>query len=151
MIRIRLRTMMILVAVAAGMIAAAIGPVRRWYDGRLWHFQHVELYRQLESKIMRAFARDQRLAKDRDAIRARWMSSDDFARKSEVQKEAEIDKLIKMYFDKNKRRLEITASFATGPRKAERCAIWGTCEEYREYLKSRARAWARPARPKSLE
>jgi hypothetical protein len=101
MCRIRVRTLMMVVAVLA-VLMGAVGPVRRTY--RRWSFYHSQaaVYARVEQSERLRASREQIIAADLNAKRKTLKSSPDFEARSSAELETAIDAMVEFHLLKSK-------------------------------------------------
>jgi Tfp pilus assembly protein PilE len=121
--RFRIRTLMIVVAVVA-LLLAAIGPCRQWY--RRWSFHRAEAVRfaKLEAQERLNTERERAFSADRGAIRARSMTMPHFAASPPGEREKFIDRVVEFHEQTAEQSQAAARRWAEQRKGSEAAAFW---------------------------
>jgi hypothetical protein len=121
--RIRLRTLMILVAVLA-VLMGSVGPGLRTY--RRWSFYHsrASFHRRFEQSERLRASQEQKIAADREALRATLMKSTEFATRRPADLEAAMNAEVEFHRLQSKEARRAAERSAEQWRDCETAAFW---------------------------
>jgi hypothetical protein len=120
---IRIRTLMILVAVAA-LLMGSIGPGLRWHRRWSVHRSRAATYAHFEKLERLRENREQILSVDREAIRATLRNTPDFDTKSPVDQDRAIDAVVMFHRLQSKEARLAAARCEENRRECETAAFW---------------------------
>jgi hypothetical protein len=121
--RIRVRTLMIVVAVVA-LLLAAIEPCRRWH--RRWSFHRAEAatFARMEAQERRNAERERAASIDREAIRAGLMKDPGFVARPPAEREKVVDGVAGFHEQRAEQSLAAARRWAEQRAGSESAAFW---------------------------
>jgi hypothetical protein len=121
--RIRLRTLMIIVAICA-LLMGSVGPGRRWYRRWSYHRSQAVRFGKFEQKERAIEASEINLAADREAIKATLMKTAKFGAMTSEDQGKAIDAAVVSHRWRSKQARAAAAQWEDQRRMSETAALW---------------------------
>jgi hypothetical protein len=121
--RIRIRTLMLVVA-ALAMLLGSVGPARRSYQRWSFYRSQAAVFARLEQRERLRASREQNLSADREAVRATLMKAPEFESKTSGYQEAWINATVISHQLQSKEARLAAARWAEKRRDCETAALW---------------------------